>query len=169
MQFKTKMILSITLLMFLSLSLFSFISYNDTKKNSIIQVESSIQLAAHTLTDYIDLWIESKKNVIDVTAQTLSHVESLSDAEMIHHLQILTKSIKGVDSYIGLEDGRMIYGSGAKPSAGFDPRTRPWYISAKETKKAGATDAFISLSTKKHVVAIMAPIYNQNKLTQIAS
>jgi len=158
MQFKIKVTLTISVLMFLSLTIFGFFSYIDTKKNSVIQVESSIQMASRSLTDYIDLWIASKKNVVEATTRSLSNISSLSEEELKHKLTDLSHTIGGVDSFVGLEDGTMIYGSGAKVATGFDPRTRPWYTAAKETKRSGASDAFISASTKKYVVAIMSPI-----------
>lgn len=61
MSFKFKITLAICALMFLSLSVFGIFSYIDTKKNSIVQVESSLKMASHALTDYIDLWVATKK------------------------------------------------------------------------------------------------------------
>ncbi|WP_333805605.1 methyl-accepting chemotaxis protein [Sulfurospirillum sp.] len=167
MQFKTKVTLTISALMFLSLTIFGFFSYVDTKKNSVIQVESSIQMASRSLTDYIDLWISSKKDVVEATARSLTNIATLDDEALKNKLQELSKTIGGVDSFIGLENGNMIYGSGAKVAAGFDPRTRPWYVTAKTSKQAGASDAFLSSSTKKYVVAIMAPIYSSGTLVGV--
>lgn len=173
MQFKTKVTLTISALMFLSLTIFGFFSYIDTKKNSVIQVESSIQMASRSLSDYIDLWISSKKDVVDATARSLSTIASLSEDEIKTKLQETTKTIGGVDSFIGFENGKMLYGSGAKVAAGFDPRTRPWYTAAKTSKQAGASDAFISSSTKNmllplwhlsftmaHLLVLLQPISN---------
>lgn len=61
MSFKAKIILTISVLMFLSLSIFSMVSYMDTKKNSIIQIENSLKMASRALTDYIDVWSAGKK------------------------------------------------------------------------------------------------------------
>ena len=169
MQFKTKVTLTISVLMFLSLTIFGFFSYIDTKKNSVIQVESSIQMASRSLTDYIDLWISSKKEVVDATARSLSTIASLSEDEIKAKLQETTKTIGGVDSFVGFENGKMLYGSGAKVAAGFDPRTRPWYTAAKTSKQAGASDAFISSSTKKYVVAVMAPIFHNGTLVGVVA
>jgi len=55
MSFKAKIILTISVLMFLSLGIFSMISYFDTKKNSVIQTEASLKMASRALTDYIDV------------------------------------------------------------------------------------------------------------------
>ncbi|AFL69324.1 methyl-accepting chemotaxis protein [Sulfurospirillum barnesii] len=169
MNFKTKVTLSIALLMFLSLSIFGFFSYMDTKKNSVIQVESSIQMASRSLSDYIDLWIASKKDVVDATARSLSNMSTLSDEELRHILQELAKTVGGLDSFIGFEDGKMLYGSGAKVAADFDPRKRPWYIAAKTSKQVGASDAYMSASSKKYVVAIMAPIFHNNTLIGVVA
>jgi len=164
MQFKTKVTLTISALMFLSLTIFGFFSYVDTKKNSVIQVESSIQMASRSLTDYIDLWISSKKDVVEATARSLTNIATLDEEALKNTLQELSKTIGGADSFIGFENGKMLYGSGAKVVAGFDPRTRPWYVTAKTSKQAGASDAFFSSSSKKYVVAIMAPIYSNGTL-----
>lgn len=169
MHFKTKVTLSIALLMFLSLTIFGYISYVDTKKSSVTQVEASIQIASNSLTDYIDLWIASKKDVVEAAARSLSSASSLSDEELKERLKELTKTLKGLDSFIGFENKRMVYGTNISIATDFDPRTRPWYISAKESKKVGASDAYISASSKKYVIAIMAPVFDKETLIGVVA
>ncbi len=70
MYFKTKMTLVISVLMVLGLSIFGFFSYQDTKKNAVIQIESSLVMASNSLTDYIDLWLHSKKSGVKNTAKS---------------------------------------------------------------------------------------------------
>ena len=65
MHFKIKVTLILSLLLCLSLFSFGIFSYNDTKKNSIVQVESTLLMASNSLTDYIDLWLASKKNGVE--------------------------------------------------------------------------------------------------------
>lgn len=74
MSFKAKIILTISVLMFLSLSIFSMVSYMDTKKNSIIQIENSLKMASRALTDYIDVWSAGKKSGMESSARTLSDI-----------------------------------------------------------------------------------------------
>ena len=78
MSFKGKVILALSALMFLSLSIFSIISYMDTKKNSVIQVEASLQMASRALTDYIDVWIAGKKSGVESAARYLTNVQSMN-------------------------------------------------------------------------------------------
>ena len=169
MYFRTKVTLSIAVLMFVSLTLFGYVSYIDTKKSSTVQVEASLQMASRSLTDYIDLWIASKKDVVEAAARSLTSASSLSDEELKEHLKELTKTLKGIDSFIGFETKRMIYGTNTSVAADFDPRVRPWYISAKESKKVGASDAYISASSKKYVIAIMAPIFDKGALVGVVA
>lgn len=170
MHFKTKVILAISVLILASLSAFGFFSYMDTKKNSIAQIESTLTLASRSLTDYIDLYIASKRHVIEVTARSLESIEEMSAEELDRHLVHLTKVIEGIDSFVGMEvDGKMIYGGGKKAPSGFDARIRPWYMDAKTKGKAGATNAYISASTKKYIVAVYAPIVKNNKLIGVVA
>ncbi len=163
MSFKAKIILSISALMFLSLSIFSFFSYIDTKKNSIAQVEKSLTMASRSLTDYIDLWIASTKKSVDGAAHSLDNSTSMDEKELQKQLNNFMHTCDALESYIGFEDGRMIYGSGKAQKVGYDPRLRPWYKQAKETGKVGITDAYIGATAKVLMVTIMAPIISNHQ------
>ncbi|WP_060825277.1 methyl-accepting chemotaxis protein [Sulfurospirillum cavolei] len=163
MSFKAKIILSISVLMFLSLSIFSFFSYIDTKKNSIAQVEKSLTMASRSLTDYIDLWIASTKRSVDGAAHSLDNSASMNQQTLQKQLKNFMLTCGALESYIGFEDGRMIYGSGKAQKEGYDPRLRPWYKQAKEERKVGITDAYIGATAKVLMVTIMAPIMYNNQ------
>jgi len=170
MHFKTKVTLIIALLMCVSLTAFGIVNYIETKQNSITQIESSLQIASNSLTDYIDLWVEAKRDVVSATAIKLQALETMNDTELNDQLLHLTKSINGLDTFVGYEaDGKMVYAGEKKAPKGFDARIRPWYKDAKEKGKAGATNAYISASLKKYVVAIYAPIYKDNKLIAVVA
>lgn len=53
-----------------------------------------------------------------------------------------------LDLYVGLENGKMIDGSGGELPAGYDPRTRDWYKQTK-AKNPCFTDAYIDALTQK--------------------
>ena len=162
MSFKSKIIITIAALIFLSLSVFSFFSYIDTKKNSVIQVERSIKMSSQALAEYIDLWLASKKSVSETIATSIGQLNSSDEAQIQEKLKELTKMLGGDDSYMGSEDGRMLYGSGTKLDAGYDPRTRSWYTSSKSTHKTGVSEMYVSGSTKKNIIIVMSPIYKNS-------
>ena len=159
MSFKIKIILGIAVLMFLSLSLFSLISYLDTKKNSVIQIESSLSMASRSLTDFIDSWASGKKSTMESTARYLTDIEIMDTLQIRTILQETTKTLGGFDTTVGLEDGSAMTGSGTKLPEGYDPRIREWYKSVKASGKSGVTDAYIDATTQKLVVSVMAPIF----------
>ena len=158
MSFKTKIITTIAILIFLSLGIFSLFSYIDTKKNSVTQVESSLKMASRSLTDYIDLWVASKKSGVQSMARSLGMAESMNDSELIAKLKEMSTALNAMESYAGFEDGRMIYGSGKKKAEGYEPRSRGWYKQAKSEGKIGITDAYIGATAKVLMVTVMAPI-----------
>jgi methyl-accepting chemotaxis protein len=164
MNFKTKITLVISIFMVASLSVFGVFSYMDTKRNSLLQVEKSVTMASQALTDYIDLWVASKKSVIASGARSLSDLEEISESELKARLREMTQTIGGIDSFVGTEvEGKMIYGTSTQPKAGFNPRVRPWYTLAKSAMKEVATDAYISATTKGYIVAVAAPIVKDGK------
>ena len=163
MSFKLKIIITIAVLMFLSLSTFGVISYIDTKKNSMVQVEESLKMASRTLTDYIDVWVAGKKTGIESAARYLTNIHTMEKANVIAILQETTKSLGGFDTTIGLEDGVAYTGSGTAMPKGYDPRVRGWYKTLKSTHKVGVTDAYVDATTNKLIVSIMAPIMKEGK------
>ncbi|WP_263834114.1 methyl-accepting chemotaxis protein, partial [Sulfurospirillum oryzae] len=164
MSFKAKVILTISVLMFLSLSIFSAISYMDTKKNSVVQVESSLKMASRSLTDYIDLWLSSKKSAVDSVARSLKDVDLMTPNDLIEKLLETAKMVGAYEAYLGLEDGTMTWSSGKKQPKEYDPRARPWYKQAKETGKLGITDVYVGSTSQKQMITIMAPIYREKSL-----
>ena len=92
MHFQTKVTLTLALLIGSALSSFGVLNYLETQKHSISQVESSLKATADALTDYVDLWVSSKKEVLMATALKLSSIESMSPETLDEHLVHLTKS-----------------------------------------------------------------------------
>ncbi|WP_333805603.1 methyl-accepting chemotaxis protein [Sulfurospirillum sp.] len=163
MQFKTKVTLIISLLICISLTTFGFVSYIDTKKNSIIQVEANLKMASRSLTDYIDLWLSGQKNILSSSARMLSDMEDMSEAQIKAILQETTKTTGGKDSFLGFEkSGVMLYGS--PTIAKVDPRKRPWYTLAMATQKASVTDIYIGTAEPINLIAVTAPIVKNGKI-----
>lgn len=161
MSFKNKIAISTSIIILIGLFSFGLFSYMDTKNSSVTQVESSLNLKAKSLTQYIDLWLVNKKTQVAIAAEELWYVEDSYEGEIIPKLAWYAKKISALDNYIGFEDGRMILGSASKLPDDYDPRVRPWYKQAKEEKKVGITNAYKDATTGKMIVSIMSPILNK--------
>ncbi|ATB69976.1 signal transduction histidine-protein kinase [Sulfurospirillum diekertiae] len=164
MLFKTKIILTVSVLMFLSLISFSLFSYQDTKENSIHQIESSLTMASRSFKDYIDLLLSTKKSNIESASRYYKDIDIRTLHDMVEKLGETTKIIGAVDSYVGFEDGGMIWGSEKNRPQGYDPRTQAWYKQAKESKKIGITDAYEDTTTKTLMITMMTPIFDENNV-----
>ena len=162
MLFKTKIIITVSVLMFLSLISFSLFSYQDTKKNSIHQIESSLTMASHSFQDYIDLLLSTKKNDIESASRFFKDIDIRTLHDMTEKLKETTKIIGAVDSYVGFEDGAMIWGSDKNRPQGYDPRTQPWYLQAKKSQTICISDAYEEATTKMLMITIMTPIFDEN-------
>ncbi len=73
----------------------------------------------------------------------------------------LSKSEGGVvyDYYVGLEDATCYFGGGWEPEPGeYDPRTRDWYIDAKEKDGVVISSAYVDADSGRIVITISVPI-----------
>ncbi|MDD2383619.1 MAG: methyl-accepting chemotaxis protein [Sulfurospirillaceae bacterium] len=163
MLFKTKITLTVSILLFLSLMLFGLFSYLDTKKNSVNQIESSLQTTSRSFTNYIDLLLHTKKENVISAALFYKDIDIRTLHDMTEKLKETTKIVGGIDSYIGFEDGGMLWGSEKVRPQGYDPRIRPWYIKAKELKTISMTDSYVGATNNILMITIMIPIYNDEK------
>lgn len=66
------------------------------------------------------------------------------------------------DLYYGSSSGKFISGKRWKPPAGYDPRVRPWYITALKSGKTVMCDVYIDLETDSSAVAVASPVYGKN-------
>ena len=163
MYFRTKILLAVSVLMVLVLGTFSYFTYMDTKKNSTAQVENALKMASESLSDYIDLWLSGKRHGVETLARQYTNINEISNHEILASLKNATTLLGAKESYVGLEDGRMILGSETKLPDDYDPRVRPWYEKAKQTKSVGYTNVYLDATSKTPIVSIMAPVFNTNK------
>ena len=149
--------------MFLSLFSFGLFSYLDTKENSVHQIESSLTTTSRSFTNYIDLLLHTKKENVISAAEFFRDIDIRTLHDMTEKLKETTKIVGGIDTYVGFEDGGMLWGSEKVRPQGYDPRKRPWYQKAKELKKICMTDAYLGATNKILMITIMIPIYNDEK------
>jgi methyl-accepting chemotaxis protein len=125
------------------------------------QVQENItnEMLAITNTDakQLDGWLLTKAQTAVVTSQAIKSVLGDNDipSTFVQHYKADATLL---DLYVGLEDGKMIDGSGAALPEGYDPRKRGWYQQTKEKDKLIFTDAYIDAFTKKYIVSAALPL-----------
>ena len=163
MLFRTKITLTASVLIFLCFVSFGLFSYFDTKENSVHQIESSLTTTSRSFTNYIDLLLHTKKDNVLSAAQFFRDIDIRTLHDMTEKLKETTKIIDGIDTYVGFEDGGMLWGSEKVRPQGYDPRKHLWYQQAKELKKISMTDAYRETANQKLIITIMMPLFNDDK------
>ena len=169
MSFKNKITLVVSMIVVIGLSLFGSFSYIDTKESSINQVQISLTSKAKSLTEFIDLWLSNKKNMVKIAAGELSNSQNIPKDELMNILIRYSKNIGSATAYIGFEDGRMISSTGKNYPSTYNPRVRPWYKQAILEGRVGVSKAYVGSTSKKMRVSIMAPLKKDGKLIGVFS
>jgi len=125
------------------------------------QVEENIKnemfSVANTYSNQLDGWLLAKAQTAVTTSENIRVV--LGDREIpVSFVQNYKADSSLLDLYAGLEDGKMIDGSGATLPEGYDPRKRGWYQQTKEKNKLVFTDAYVDVFTKKYIVSAGVPL-----------
>jgi methyl-accepting chemotaxis protein len=152
-----------------SLAIFSVVSYYAVKSSLAEEVISKQMNMTETLHTDINSWLRYKIDIIEALAKQISVHKSFSKEEMVPILNSVKQGIKAEKTYLGLETGEMIYASGNPPSAGYDPRIRPWYKTGMQVDKAKLTEPFMGASSKKMTISIVAPIVVDSKKVGVVS
>lgn len=156
--FKQRIILVASACLVISLLIFALISFYEIKRNLRGEIIDKQMQSMVTLQTDLNGWFTSQVKVITALAKELNIHPSLSKEETMPLLKMANDSINAETTYFGLNDGTMIYENGKTPSAGYDPRTRPWFTEAMGTTTTSIMAPFMGSSSKKLTICIIAPI-----------
>jgi methyl-accepting chemotaxis protein len=162
MKLQSKLTLVFSLLILTILLASSLTGYLFAKEqlNAGIQKELNANINSHV--NKLDGWIVAKGKMLDIT---LGNIQStIGDNEMTVPMLAGYKKVDNElsDMYFGSAEGKMIDGSGWTPPADYDPRSRPWFKSAKEQSKLIYTDPYLDSVTKKMAVSVALPVKNSS-------
>ncbi|GAB3117085.1 methyl-accepting chemotaxis protein [Novispirillum itersonii] len=107
-------------------------------------------------------WLEGRERLAEMTAQALAREPDSSTYRDILKSKALTDTFD--ISYVGMPDGGFIFWPEDTFPAGFDPRTRPWYKMATETKGTILTPPFMRQATKALGMTFGAPILRDGQI-----
>lgn len=156
--FKQRIIFVASACLMISLLIFAVISFYEIKRNLRGEIIDKQMQSMTTLQTDLNGWLTSQVNVISALAKELNVHRSLSKEETIPLLKMANDSIHAETTYFGLNDGTMIYENGKAPSAGYDPRTRPWFSEGMGTSTTSIMSPFMGSSSKKLTICIVSPI-----------
>ncbi|WP_052737581.1 methyl-accepting chemotaxis protein [Grimontia sp. AD028] len=161
--FKQRVIAISAVLLTLSLSISSYLSYYFLSEEKTESIDENISIRVDAAGDAVERWINRVSVSLQKNAPYFS--EPLSDEQILVSTHQIKKSSQVFAIIVGYENGSAFSSNSGKydPNA-YDPRGRGWYKAAKEKRSTIITDIYTGATTKKLMVSIAEPFYEGNTL-----
>jgi len=162
MKLGAKMVLAFSILIgcaLLAVSLAGYL-YTSSAFTESINYEMDTLVTSHVNT--FDGWLSGKAKVLQASEATIAALPNASQIPLSYLAGYQTFDKEISDLYLGTADGRMIDGSAWAPPAGYDPRTRPWYVQGQSSGQLVFTKPETDLTTGKVVVSVCMPQKDAN-------
>ncbi|MDE1514504.1 MULTISPECIES: methyl-accepting chemotaxis protein [Vibrio] len=164
MKFSHKIVAASSLLLLIVLSLLSFQQQITVRS----QVESFVNSSLIELVEGVKNTIEADLNSKKTLAQTTTEVVAL-DPDNREFVRQVLETPKLKQSYITVgvgydSDGAVVENDDAwEVEADYEPRTRPWYLDAKQQRKLVVTEPYVDATTRQTIISIGAPLIDQRQ------
>ncbi|GMA80965.1 hypothetical protein GCM10025855_04980 [Shewanella glacialipiscicola] len=129
---KTRLLFSSLFAVVLTIAVLVSISSYFIRSNALINTQNEIDQLANTFAQGMGLWMQDRKIAITSLKKT---IETNPNLDVTPFLQQAHNTMDFSLTYYGNEQGDMYRQDPSLNTANYDPRTRPWYISAKAAKK----------------------------------
>lgn len=153
--------LTVFFLAAVSISLGS-LSYSQLKQTQSDALEDEVNAQSHAFRKYLSAWSVDRKQTMSALASQLEAELAVGYLDHDHAIRLLNQAKTGGSfalTFVGLEDGTMYRHDPSLDKAGYDPRVRGWYKSAKETKKPLITAPYIAVTGKKLAITFVQPLF----------
>lgn len=152
MTLKSKLLIFVTLVILVVTTLLTTSAYLQLRSNLESSTIDKLLLTNTQTANRIGEWLASKKMAIEALGKAKP-----ADGSLIESLAIVSNSAGFSSTYVGFDDGRILFSDGYVPDAGYDPRKRPWYELAEKNGAISVTSPYIDASTKELVITVAMP------------
>ncbi|QXO18068.1 methyl-accepting chemotaxis protein [Vibrio ostreae] len=164
MRFSQKIVAASSALLLLIILLLSIQQLSTVRTEVESLVNSSLKEMVAGVNNTITAQMTSKKAL----AQSTTEVLELDPQNRTYVKNVLEKpALKGSFLAVGLgyqADGSVVENDdGWEPSGDYDPRKRPWFMAAKQERKLTLTAPYVDVSTKKTIMSIGTPVFDNGQ------
>lgn len=164
MRFSQKIVAASSALLLIVILLLSIQQLSTVRSEVESLVNSSLKEMVAGVKNTITSEMTSKKAL----AQSMTEVLELNPEDRAYVKNVLEKpKLKISFLAVGLgydADGTVVENDdGWEPGADYDPRKRPWFVDAKKVGKLTVTDPYVDVSTKKTIISIGTPVYENGQ------
>jgi methyl-accepting chemotaxis protein len=162
-SFKGRIISVVILLLITTLTISTVLSYRQLSTAMSSNIDEYSTLKVDTTSAKINAWFQTIKEGLIATAPEFALAQG--DEQLHRMVKQITAATKASDIVVGFADGRT-YGaaSGKRNMSSYDPRTRDWYILAKQKHSTIVTSIYKDALTKQLLVSIAEPFYKNGEL-----
>jgi methyl-accepting chemotaxis protein len=166
--FKARINISVAILVTISLVTLSILNINTLKQDMVSNLTSATTNKVDHEASQIAAWITTKIAVINNSSIHFS--QQLSTDENLSLVRILAESNGISNVAVAYENGTTFIANG--DNEGVSPisdkfKQRAWYQLAKREGKTAITDIYIDSITKKRVVSIVTPVYDNGRFSGV--
>ena len=159
MKLKPKMLLSIGIPLIVIFILMGTIIYLMASSGLKSAVEVGMEQRAGRYAAELDGSVQEKRAMVETIAQDWS--VGLPQGDDLQQAVRDISARPGVfDFYVGFPDGSSVVKD--QVSEGFDPRTRPWYKNAVNSKNVELSEVYQTDPDKTRVITLSKAVYNKN-------
>ena len=167
-KLRNRMLIRVLLTAAAVLFALTFVTFYFTRSLLVSELEAKSRNKVGLAATSIDAWLHDKSQMITILAARAAMGLLPHEARKEFYRRIC-KQFGGNESlYMAFEkDGEFFTGSDWTPPEGYDPRKRPWYKDAKNSKKAVFSTPYLDPYTKRVVVTVASAVRRENTLVGV--
>lgn len=166
LSLKMKLVLSSLSLIFLTIVVLSWFSYQSMKDQAWSAIRSESHNTAAAYSKGIGDWFGARQQAVQALKEA---IELKPNLDIVSHLkQTLVAGDFGL-SYYGTREGVMHRHDPSLNKAGYDPRTRGWYKEAYAARQPITTKPYVSHTMQTLVVTLADPVFQQGEIVGVAA
>ncbi len=168
-SFHLRVFLALVLVIVIFLPVTGYVGYLQALKVAEDQMEQYTIGTADQISKRVTSFLAQHTYNVNLLASLFEKglINATDDRELLNYFRLFRKDHpEFVNIYFGDERGRFVMVPPQSPEVYkiFDPRQRPWYRGAVESRGIHWTDVYLFASTQKPGITVSAPIYADNKL-----
>ncbi|WP_037289572.1 methyl-accepting chemotaxis protein [Saccharibacillus sacchari] len=161
MNLKMKLAILLVVVTLLGTGSISIAALSTMRNEAEESISDNLRSTAENTAEQIGGWVGKNAKVVETTALV---IESSVPLDQIKESQLQAYTAESnknnlSDIYVGMEDGRMIDGSGWVPEAGYDVKVRPWYMEGKAANALNFSNPYLDMISGDYAVSIGYPLH----------
>jgi len=159
---RIKLVTVFSVLFAVTFAIISFASYRVSRSIITSDIDIQTQEVVNGHAAEVDQWISRMLSLVNAYSHLIER--GIPDDKNItpEILSNFSRESFFSDLYYGSASGKFISGKKWTPPRGYDPRIRPWYTTAVESRKTIMSDIYLDYESNSPAVSASSPVFNKD-------